>query len=1024
MIKPLPNPIFLALSLALAFLLGNCCCCFRSDAGEASPPPTVTKPPKPAPSEAPAKPSSADMLSGIDWSATKQSFLDEKGAVVLSGSAYIRYQGIRLQADNIVFYRETREMYAEGNCRMNLGESEMEASAVYMDVDSDSGYLIDAVVKVTGDPMLAGSSSATKNFGLKENPAYQNEPENKPDRKTDKMHTVLPGQDVGYSGRKDPYGIYRDPISDPQARLSFIMKADKLIRHSKLHYTTENGFITNDEMAHPIYGVKAKTMDFYLHEVPDVKNPGKTTMAAEKVVAEKARLQVFGYDLLPLPTVTYDMGNKREYFSVHQGKSGRWGNYILTRFGYDMGPAKGEVQTRAFQFTHVYVDLDERTRRGPGVGFELGWQTKGYQTPGAGTEKLYYDFGYGYVRGYAEDEIQIKTVDDVARASRDLERRIQPKIDGFQRISFDANLLFLARRKLDNAGPPNFNLQPHEGDLRGLAEVHEHIPIRRLFGVENIQLDFVYERESDRDFNLEYFPQNYNRHNQSEALGSARKAGDDYNIELIYRTNPETFDSSPPRSPFDYGTFTGYEPALTYSTMAKDVGLGVYMSSEEQVARMRRYFERDVYNQSNFDSGRMYGKVDFARPTQAFCFLNVTPHLGAQGALYDNSRDNPNGFVGRDGIKGNSISQGAITYGLDLDTRIYGTMCDLKNEALGIDGMRHIIEPKLSFRGTSNTVTNPTKILDFDQVDDLIHQNVITLSLEQTFQTRVPVKEGETRTVSFAGFDTSLDMYPSETDRKRLLGGNEFGLLRLDGFLRVMDVVRLDAGVGVNPQNFRNETAQWKITVDPHDRWRLSFEERYNFSNSARAITGSDQYHLMAEYELSDRWAISYESIVEKKKSLALIQGRQVNYIGLTRHYGPFDATIVYSVDKNLNDHGFYGAIRPTIVSRNLILPENDPLVNPATVSGDFEEPETRNYDPFQIMKQQRLNKKATKRGATGGDVPAPVQTSAAGRSKNDMADTVDLDSAPKVKPVVKKAPVDADEWTLPASLPTSARDR
>ncbi len=99
----------------------------------------------------------------------------------------------------------------------------------------------------------------------------------------------------------------------------------------------------------------------------------------------------------------------------------------------------------------------------------------------------------------------------------------------------------------------------------------------------------------------------------------------------------------------------------------------------------------------------------------------------------------------------------------------------------------------------------------------------------------------------------------------------------------------------------------------------MRFGERFNYSDNAHAITGSDQYHLQFDYELSDRWGISYEQIVEKKQSLNLIKGRQKQVIGLTRHYGPFDASIVYSIDRNLNDHGFYGAVHPTIVSRNLI---------------------------------------------------------------------------------------------------------
>ncbi|MEI6233182.1 MAG: hypothetical protein WCT04_09025 [Planctomycetota bacterium] len=1024
MIKPLPSISRVALSVALAIFLVHSCCSYRVEAGEsnASPAPAAAGAPKPAKPSGDA-PTPADLMSGMDWSATKQSFLDEKGAVVLSGSAYVRYQGIKLQADNIVFYRETREMYAEGHCRMAIGESEMEAAAAYIDVDSNSGYLIEAVVKVTTQPNVIGSSSS-KAFGIRENPVIPGTQTNMSPNK----HTRLPGEDASYV-RKDPYGTYVDASSDPQARVSFLMKADKVILQSKLHFTTENAFITNDEMAHPIYGMKAAAMDFYLHEIPDPKNPGKTMLSPEKVVLQKPRLQVFGHDLLPFPNVTYDMANRREYISIHQGQSGRWGNYLLTRFGYDMGPAKGEIQQRDFQFTHVYVDLDERMRRGPAAGFELEWQTKGYQTPGAGPEKLYYDYGVGRVRAYGEYEIQIKTEDDIGRASRDLERRIQPKIDGFQRIQFDPNLLFLARRKVDNAGPPSFAIDKHEGEVRGLLEIQQHIPIKRIFGVQDVQVDLVYERESDRDFNLEFFPQNYNRHNQSEAMASVRKACDDWNFEFLYRTNPENFDSSPPRSPFDYGTFTGYEPAATYTSLAKDVGLGVYMSGEAQAARMKKYFERAIYNQPNLDSDRLYGKVDFARPTQAFCFLNITPHIGAQGMLYDNSRDVPGGFVGQNSINGNSISQGAITYGLDLDTRIYGTFCELKNEALGIDGLRHVVEPKFSFRGVSNTVNDPVKIFDFDQIDDLQRQNVATFSLEQTFQTHVENREGQQKTVTVGGFDTSLDYYPSDTDRQRLLGGNSFGMLRVDGFLRVLDIMRFDAGVGLNPQNFQVETAQWKVTVDPHDRWRVQFSERFNFSKDSRAITGSDQYHLEVAYELSDRWALSYEQILEKKKSLQLIKGRQVERIGLTRHYGPFDASIFYSVDRNINDHGFYGSLRPTVVSRNLILAENDPLVNPVTVGGEFEEPEARNFDPMQILKQQRLNKKGGKslpgEKGSGGDVPAPPQTSALNRSKNnELADTIDLDKIPKSKPAQKKAAVDADEWTLPASVPTSARDR
>ena len=175
-----------------------------------------------------------------------------------------------------------------------------------------------------------------------------------------------------------------------------------------------------------------------------------------------------------------------------------------------------------------------------------------------------------------------------------------------------------------------------------------------------------------------------------------------------------------------------------------------------------------------------------------------------------------------------------------------------------------------------------------------MRQNVIHVcvrpNLPDTFAGK---RRRRPRTISVAGFRYVAGCV-SERSGPPLsgcLGGNQFGMLKFDGFLRVLDVVRVDAGTGLNPQNFTDETAQWKITVDPHDRWRLQFSERYNYSDAARADYGVRPIpYWQVDYELSDRWAISYEQVVEEKKSLQLIKGRNIEYIGLTRHFGPFDA--------------------------------------------------------------------------------------------------------------------------------------
>jgi hypothetical protein len=502
---------------------------------------------------------------------------------------------------------------------------------------------------------------------------------------------------------------------------------------------------------------------------------------------------------------------------------------------------------------------------------------------------------------------------------------------------------------------------------------------------------------------------------------SARKQCDDSSFEVLMRTNPESFDSAPPRAPFDYGTFTGYEPAATYSMAPTELGDKVYMSGEMQAARMHRYFDRQVYNQNGFEADRLYGKVDFQRPID-LCYTTITPHLGTQQAFYDNSRKTGNNnLVDPTDINGRPIEQGALTYGLDVDTRMYGNYMDWQNPSLGIDGMRHIIEPRLEYRGTGSTYQDPNRVLDFDQIDDLIHKDTITFALDQTFQTQKPNRDGNgLHTVSFAGLDTELDYYPNHQDQARLLNGHPYGLLRTNGFLRILDNVRLDGGMGLNPQNFHAETSEYGITFDTHERWRMLFQERYAYSDYYRAIQGSDQYRFRIEYELSDRWAVAYDATHEKKASIFQVAGQQQEQFELTRKFGPFNVTGGYQENLNLNEHGYYASVRPFVMARNLIVPKNDPLVNPAQVTGETEEPEERNYDPFMIYKKQKMEqKKFLKQKDT--DVPAPPPaTSQNGLRDANAAETVDLKSQPS--PAPKKKQIDADDWSLPNSVPASAR--
>jgi lipopolysaccharide export system protein LptA len=976
------------LPLTLAFCAGAVLC-----AGEAPPPvtPPVTDLPLPKKKD--------EALPDIDWSAMKQTFDEEKGAVVLSGSAWVRFKGTKLEADHIVFFRQTREVYAEGSIRLRLGESEVSAQSAYMDFTSDVGWMLDATVRVSKAPEedMAGGK--------------------KPDQKRDELRRLAPEKSVAtFLRARDPYGVYLAPADDPQARTNLIFRASKVVRQGKLKLTAEDAFVTTDDMVHPMYGVKAGEVEFHLEEAPDLDRPGHTTMRGRKVVARRGRVTMMGFSTFPFPKISYDLVEGYPFFSYDSGNSSRWGPYVLTRWGYYLGSG----QDRIFDPQHVYLDLDERWRRGPGIGAEFDWQL-GRRPVRALGDKVQLERGEGHIRFYAEDEIQTSAEDDRWRANRDRERRIQPKFDGFPRQSFDANLLFSRRRRLDDAGPPSFEMDTYRDEWRGMVDFQQHQPLKRFAGLDNVQLDFKYQRESDRDFMLEYFQQNYMKNNQPEALASIRKPGDNYSVELLYRTNPQEFDGAPPRSAVDYGTFTGYEPALTYSLAPMPLAYGVYVAGEAQGARMKRYFERDIYDQDDFTAGRGYAKVDFSRPFR-WRGVTVVPHLGTQQQIYDDSRD--------DG----AIGQGAVTYGLDVSSRIYGLFPDLVNEELGLKGMRHIIEPRLSYRGVSDTHEDPVNILDFDEVDDLTAVDKITLALDQTFQTRHKTKDGGTRVYNLAGWDMSLEYYPRARDQERLLGGDALGLFRMDGYLRVVEAVRFDGHIGVSLEDGKIEKAAYGIEIDPHTRWRLRLEERYNFDDDNRAIAGSDQYRVKFDFQMSERWGFTYEHISEKRRSLLQRKGRQVERLSVTRSYGALDVSFTYALDRNWGDHAFFVSLRPAATYRNLILPTQDLLVAEGEVSGAPDEaPEERNFDPFDLLRKRKKAPADTQR-TPDRDAPVPPLPTPDRRVDRGAADTAwfrdpnEPSSAglfldPKdARPARRPARMDDDDWTTPPPTPTSTR--
>jgi type IV secretory pathway VirB10-like protein len=170
-----------------------------------------------------------------------------------------------------------------------------------------------------------------------------------------------------------------------------------------------------------------------------------------------------------------------------------------------------------------------------------------------------------------------------------------------------------------------------------------------------------------------------------------------------------------------------------------------------------------------------------------------------------------------------------------------------------------------------------------------------------------------------------------------------------------------------------------------------------------------------------------------------LSKGVQVQRLGLTRTYGPFEATLKYSIDRNNNDHTVAASFRPTAIYRNVVVPSHDLLVPSAEVTSDGESPEERNFDPFDLLKQRKTRTKKKDLGPgksnenappppvppSDQDLPTPATPPPADKRTEAPETNDDARSFADPRKIdTKKRPdrVDRDEWTTPPPEPASTR--
>jgi LPS-assembly protein len=272
-------------------------------------------------------------------------------------------------------------------------------------------------------------------------------------------------------------------------------------------------------------------------------------------------------------------------------------------------------------------------------------------------------------------------------------------------------------------------------------------PRTTLFG----EVNYWSDSEVTRDFRSREF----NRVQTPDSFLEAVYAADNYSLSLFSRLHPNRYHRVQQRL-----------PELRFDLLPTPLAGGIHQRAQAGVALLR---EDDPFDEPTLRSDRYdayYGLTRTFTPRDWFSFQalaggRVTHYARALGGRDDYTRT-----LGELGFDAELRASGLYAY---------------RNERWGIDGLRHLITPRLGYRyipqgdrgrpyipsidrRAFTTYLEPFGLGDQRNIDDLRKTNTLRIGLDNTLQTRDPAY-GSRDLVSFnLAADLRFDKQPGERD--------------------------------------------------------------------------------------------------------------------------------------------------------------------------------------------------------------------------------------------------------------------
>jgi LPS-assembly protein len=390
----------------------------------------------------------------------------------------------------------------------------------------------------------------------------------------------------------------------------------------------------------------------------------------------------------------------------------------------------------------------------------------------------------------------------------------------------------------------------------------------RTFFTDDIYATIDVTKLSD-PFVLEDFYQGEFRLNpQPDNVIALTKLNPNYTLTAITRFQANDFFEQTSRLP---------EIVLDIKRMPL-FGGPIFYEGETGMGYFRRQFATDSTFQ-NYGTFRFDSFHQFLYPNTYFGWLSVVPRVGFRGTYYDETRDlgktiftpNPNPFIpdfllpdptlAQPIQNGGNAFRTVVNAGVEASFKISRVWEGAQISSLGLDGLRHVMQPFTDFSFVSSSNSNPASILQFDRfqpstqlqpidfpqftsVDSIDSWTIWRLGVRNRLQTRrddLTVSWLDTETYIDVNFDNPFD----KTQYSNFFNRINFTPIPWAAFSIASQVPVFEKGF---------TEINTTVSVQPISNLQFTFGHRY--LNQNPFFVNSSLYTLSGFYRINDNWGI------------------------------------------------------------------------------------------------------------------------------------------------------------------------